>query len=142
MLNVTANVLLFFVFSVFCIKNAENDFFNQHLGWAAPKRWLKYTTSRGIHYFLSPALKMNKSHVTNCDAFSRNGRHLNRSEMNKSSTVDRPWQGNFMFYELNFSSNGHQLFLTRHKRSLILKLQLRRLSKSERMRNNGTAPSK
>ena len=25
-------------------KNAENDYFNQRLGCAAPKRWLKYTT--------------------------------------------------------------------------------------------------
>ena len=25
-------------------KNAENGYFDQHLEWAAPKRWSKYTT--------------------------------------------------------------------------------------------------
>ena len=28
-------------------KNAENDYFNQHLECAVPKRWSKYTTSVG-----------------------------------------------------------------------------------------------
>ena len=32
-------------FLIFCTKNAENDYFDQHLECAAPKRWLKYTTS-------------------------------------------------------------------------------------------------
>ena len=32
------------VFSSFCRKNAENDYFDQLLGSAAPKRWSKYST--------------------------------------------------------------------------------------------------
>ena len=36
----------FYFFSAFCIKNAVNDYFNQCLGCAAPKCWLKYTTLR------------------------------------------------------------------------------------------------
>ena len=31
-------------FQLFSTKNAENDFFNQRLECAAPKRWSKYTT--------------------------------------------------------------------------------------------------
>ena len=31
----------------FSTKNAENYYFNQRLGCAAPKRWIKYTTGRG-----------------------------------------------------------------------------------------------
>ena len=34
----------FLDFSAFCNKNAENDYFDQRLEWAAPKRWSKYTT--------------------------------------------------------------------------------------------------
>ena len=30
---------------VFLQKFAENDYFDQRLEWAAPKRWSKYTTS-------------------------------------------------------------------------------------------------
>ena len=29
---------------LFCRKNSENDYFDQHLECAAPKRWSKYTT--------------------------------------------------------------------------------------------------
>ena len=36
--------VLFPTLKLFCIKNAENDFFDQCLGCAAPKHWLKYTT--------------------------------------------------------------------------------------------------
>ena len=32
-------------FSFFSYKNTENDYFNQRLGYAAPKRWSKYTTT-------------------------------------------------------------------------------------------------
>ena len=35
---------LAFFFLLFCAKNAENDYFNQHLVGAAPKGWSKYTT--------------------------------------------------------------------------------------------------
>ena len=38
--NFAANFLLFLVFRT---KNAENDYFNQHLECTAPKRWSKYT---------------------------------------------------------------------------------------------------
>ena len=31
---------------LFSSKNAENDYFDQRLKWAAPKRWSKYTTDR------------------------------------------------------------------------------------------------
>ena len=31
-------------FQDFCSKNAENDYFDQHLDCAAPKRWSKYTS--------------------------------------------------------------------------------------------------
>ena len=34
----------FLLFQVFCSKNAENDYFDQHLECAAPKRWSKNTT--------------------------------------------------------------------------------------------------
>ena len=30
---------------LFCSKNAENDYFDQRLECAAPKRWSKYTTN-------------------------------------------------------------------------------------------------
>ena len=33
-------------FLLFCIKNFENDFFDQRLECTAPKRWSKYTTGR------------------------------------------------------------------------------------------------
>ena len=33
------------VFKLFCKKNAENDYFDQRLTWAAPKCWSKYTTT-------------------------------------------------------------------------------------------------
>ena len=33
-------------FKVFCSKNAENDYFDQHLECTATKRWSKYTTTR------------------------------------------------------------------------------------------------
>ena len=43
--NFAANFLPFFSFlELFNLKNAENDYFNQHLECAAPKRWSKYTT--------------------------------------------------------------------------------------------------
>ena len=34
----------FLLFKVFCNKNAENDYLDQRLACAAPKRWSKYTT--------------------------------------------------------------------------------------------------
>ena len=37
-------ISLFCVFSAFKHRNAENDYFDQRLGCAAPKRWSKYTT--------------------------------------------------------------------------------------------------
>ena len=40
--NFAANFLLFLL--LFAIKNAENDYFDQRLGCATPKHWLKYTT--------------------------------------------------------------------------------------------------
>ena len=36
---------IFAFFKLFSTKNAENDYFNQHLECAVPKRWSKYTTS-------------------------------------------------------------------------------------------------
>ena len=42
-LKFAANFLLF---QFFCSKNAENDYFDQRLECAAPKRWLKYTTGK------------------------------------------------------------------------------------------------
>ena len=33
-----------YFFQLFCIKNTENDYFQQRLGCAAPNRWWKYTT--------------------------------------------------------------------------------------------------
>ena len=44
---VTAISQVLYVFKgimVDCFKNAENDYLDQRLGWAAPKRWSKYTT--------------------------------------------------------------------------------------------------
>ena len=41
LLKFAAKLLLF---KVFCSKNAENDYFDQRLECAAPKRWSKYTT--------------------------------------------------------------------------------------------------
>ena len=41
LLNFSLKLLLF---SFFKHNNAENEDFNQHLGWSAPKRWSKYTT--------------------------------------------------------------------------------------------------
>ena len=35
---------IFCFFLAFCRKNAENDYFDQRLECAAPKRWSKYTT--------------------------------------------------------------------------------------------------
>ena len=34
--------------SYYSTKNAENDYFDQRLGCAAPKRWWKYTTARAM----------------------------------------------------------------------------------------------
>ena len=35
-------------FKVFCSKNIENDYFEQRLECAAPKRWSKYTTANWL----------------------------------------------------------------------------------------------
>ena len=35
---------------LFSTKNAENEDFDQRLGCAAPKRWLKYTTCTALHF--------------------------------------------------------------------------------------------
>ena len=35
-----------FFLKLFVIKNAENDYFDQRLAFAAPKRWSKYTTHK------------------------------------------------------------------------------------------------
>ena len=40
----------FIAFLAFCRKNAENDYFNQCLECAAPKRWSKYTTTSFKQY--------------------------------------------------------------------------------------------
>ena len=39
-------------FSFFAQKKAENDYFDQRLGCAAPKRWLKYSTSLSWNQFV------------------------------------------------------------------------------------------
>ena len=46
--NFAAN---FFLFLLFSTKNAENDYFDQSLECAAPKRWSKYTTVCNIDLF-------------------------------------------------------------------------------------------
>ena len=43
--DVTTKALFFAFFQFFSTKNAENEDFDQRLGCAAPKRWLKYTTT-------------------------------------------------------------------------------------------------
>ena len=39
------------------LKNTENDYFNQLLGCAAPKRWLKYTTNNSNYFVFIPVAK-------------------------------------------------------------------------------------
>ena len=45
-----------FFFQLFCTKNAEKAYFDQCLEWAAPKRWLKYST-KVSSYQVTPTLQ-------------------------------------------------------------------------------------
>ena len=57
LLKFATNFLLFlFFFQLFCTKNAEKAYFDQCLEWAAPKRWLKYST-KVSSYQVTPTLQ-------------------------------------------------------------------------------------
>ena len=45
-------MLIFALVQRFSTKTCENDYFDQRLGCAAPKRWSKYTTEREREMYL------------------------------------------------------------------------------------------
>ena len=61
LINFVPNLLLFCIFSAFFYKNAENDYFKQHLGCTGPKRWMKYSTDVTLMILVFLSWKVNLS---------------------------------------------------------------------------------
>ena len=75
--------LVFWV--IFCVKNAENDYFDERLDCTAPKPWWKYTTTvrasalKSDYVLLDPG---SNPHQVNLFIY------LNSDEINKNNLIE------------------------------------------------------
>ena len=102
MLKFATNFLLFLGF---CSKNAENDYIDQSLECAAPKRCLKYTTYHVIQV----------NYANSCEVYNRD--HLNNKELkiiNQEITSLKLGRDSKMEYSTNLLAQlvAHQLGTT------------------------------
>ena len=82
----------FAFFQLFRTKNPENDYFNQHLGYPAPKRWSKYTTFEKVGNFLKKLIFLKKipknwaqfSGVASWTKFLKNSKKINNKTISEN----------------------------------------------------------
>ena len=89
------NLLLFYVFWLFSTKNAENDYFNQRVRCAGPKRWSKYTT---MVYGWDVC-----SQIVGCYPFIRQGRKGNLATVTDGHDTFERQNLNFFSKKIVFS---------------------------------------